>query len=81
MVVLHAAFHVLQFIQHSEHVNELSEGKQVRFRDKVLSALSVTEATDLPTETVNSCALEERKGRGGVRLLLFGQSKGISAYI
>lgn len=69
MVVLDAAFHVLQLIQHSEHVDELSEGKQVRLRDKVLSALSVTETTDLPAETVNSCALEEIKRRGRVRLL------------
>lgn len=76
VVVLDAAFHVLQLIQHSEHVDELSEGKQVRLRDKVLPALSVTETTDFPTETVNSCALGERKRRGRVRLIwLAGQGE------
>lgn len=64
MVVLDAAFHVLQLIQHSEHVDELPEGQQVRLGDKVFSALGVTQTTDFPTETVDCCSLEERDGFG-----------------
>lgn len=59
MVVLNAALHVLQLVQYSEHVNELSEGQQVRLRDKVLPALGVAQAADLPTETVDRRALDE----------------------
>lgn len=58
VVVLHAALHVLQFVQHSEHVDELSQGHQVSLGHKVLPALGVAQATDLPTEAVYRCALE-----------------------
>ena len=67
MVVLDAALHVLQLIQHGEHVDELPEGQQVRFRDKVFPALRVAETADFSTETVDGCTLEGRKRSERVR--------------
>lgn len=60
MVVLHAAFHVLQLIQHGEHVDELAEGQQVRLGHKVFPALCVTQAADFPAKAVDGRALKDR---------------------
>lgn len=57
MIVLNAALHVLQFVQHSKHVDELSQGEQVRLGYKVLPALGVTQAPHLTTETIDRSAL------------------------
>lgn len=59
VVILHAAFHILQLIQHSEHVDELAEGEQVCLRHKVFSALCVTQPTDLSAKAVDGCALKD----------------------
>lgn len=64
MVVLDAAFHVLQLIQHGEHVDELPEGQQVRLGDEVFPALGVTQTTDFPAEAIDCSTLGERKTRG-----------------
>lgn len=65
VVILDAALHVLQFVQHGEHVDEFPESEQVRLRDEVLSAFCVAQTTDLSTEAVNGSALELRKKEGG----------------
>lgn len=59
MVVLDAAFHILQLVQHGEHVDKLAEGEQVRLGHKVLPALCVTQAADLPTKAVDGSALKD----------------------
>lgn len=64
VVVLDAAFHVLQLVQHRKHVDEFPEGQQVRLGDEVFSALGVTQTTDFSTETVDCCTLEERDDLG-----------------
>lgn len=61
VVVLDAALHVLELVQHGEHVDELPEGEQVGLGDKVFPALGVTQATDFSAETVDRCALEDRR--------------------
>lgn len=53
MIILDAALHVLQLVQHRKHVDELPEGQQVRLRDKVFPALCVTQTANFPTEAVN----------------------------
>lgn len=59
MVILHTAFHILQLIQHGEHVDELAEGEQVRLGHKVFPALCVTQAADLSAKAVNGRALRD----------------------
>lgn len=59
MVILYTAFHVLQLIQHGEHVDELAEGEQVRLGHKVFPALCVTQAADLSAKAVNGRALKD----------------------
>lgn len=62
VVILHAALHVLQLIQHSKHVDELAQGDQVGLRNKVLPSLRVAQAPHLPTETLDGIPL--RRGSG-----------------
>lgn len=50
MVVLNTALHVLQFVQHSKHVDEFAQCEQVGFWHKVLPPLSMTEALHLTAE-------------------------------
>ena len=57
VVVLHTALHVLQLVQHSEHVDELAQGDQVGFGHEVLPSLCVAEAPHLPTKTLNGVSL------------------------
>lgn len=52
MVILNAALHVLQFIQHGKHVDEFAQREQVGLRHKVLSPLSMTEALHLTAEAL-----------------------------
>lgn len=59
VVIFDAAFHVLQLIEHSKHVDELPQSQQICLRDKVLPALCVAQTTDFPTETVDRCPLQE----------------------
>lgn len=60
MVVFDAAFHVLQLVEHSKHVDELPQSQQIGLGDKVLPALRVTQAPDFSAEAVDGCALQER---------------------
>lgn len=60
MVVLDAALHVLQLVQHGKHVDELSQGEQVSLGYKVLPALGVTQATHLTTETIDRSTLGKK---------------------
>lgn len=60
MVILNTAFHVLEFIQNSEHVDELAQGKQVCLRHKVFPTLSVTQTLYLTAKTLNCLTLEHR---------------------
>lgn len=59
VIIFDAAFHVLQLIEHSKHVDELPQSQQICLRDKVLPALRVTQTTDFPTETIDCCPLQE----------------------
>ncbi len=58
VVVLHGALHVLELVQDSEHVDELAEGEQVRFGDKVLAFLLVGEAFHFAAEAFHSFPLK-----------------------
>lgn len=58
MVVLNAALHVLQFIQHGKHVDELAQREQVRLRHKVLPPLSVTQAFHLTAKALYGFPLQ-----------------------
>jgi hypothetical protein len=58
VVILHGAFHVLELVQDSEHVDELAEGEQVRLRDKVLAFLLVREAFHFAAEAFHSFPLQ-----------------------
>lgn len=68
VVVLHAALHVLQFIQHSKHVNELAQCDQVGFRHEVLPSLRMAQAPHLPTESLNGISLS--RGVEGVKAVI-----------
>ena len=61
MVILDAALHVLEFIQHCEHVDELAQREQVGLRHKVLPPLSVAETLHLATEPLNGLPLYTRE--------------------
>lgn len=61
VVVLDAALHVLELVQHGEHVDELAQRQQVRLRDKVLPALGVAQSPHLAAETVDGRSLGERE--------------------
>lgn len=68
MVVLDAALHVLQLVQHSKHVDELAQGEQVGLRHKVLPPLSVAQALDLAAEAFYGFSLQRgAKGRDGMK--------------
>lgn len=60
VVVLDAALHVLEFVKHSKHVDELAQGEEVGFRDKVFPPLSVAQTLHLPAETLDSLTLQGR---------------------
>jgi hypothetical protein len=62
VVVLDTALHVLEFVEHSKHVDELAQGEEVGFRDKVFPPLSVAETLHLPTETLDGLTLQGRTG-------------------
>lgn len=65
MVVLDAALHVLQLVQHRKHVYELAQGEQVGLRHKVLPPLSMAQALDLAAEAFYGFSLQrEEKGKG-----------------
>lgn len=53
VVVLDAALHVLQLVQHGKHVDELSQGEQVRLGYEVLPALGVTQTAHLAAEAID----------------------------
>lgn len=61
MVVLDAALHVLQLVQHRKHVDELAQSKQVGFGHKVLPSLSVAQALDLAAEAFDGFSLQKRR--------------------
>jgi len=63
VVVLDAALHVLQLVQHGEHVDELAQCQQVRLRHKVLAPLGVTEAFHLAAESLDGLPLRTDGGR------------------
>lgn len=58
MVVLHAALHVLQFVEHGKHVDEFAQREQVGLWHKVLSPLSVTKALHLAAEALYGFPLQ-----------------------
>lgn len=58
MIIFDTAFHVLQLIQDSKHVNELAQREEIGFRDKVLPPLCVAQALHLAAEPLDSLALE-----------------------
>lgn len=63
MVVLDAALHILQLVQDGEHVDELAQGQEVGFGDKVLPAFRMTQPLHLTTEPLDGLALQEQGGR------------------
>lgn len=63
MVVLDAALHVLQLVQHRKHVDELAQSEQVGLRHKVLPPLSVAQALDLAAEAFYGFSLQKGKER------------------
>lgn len=75
VIIFDAAFHVLQLIQHSKHVDELPQSQQVCLGDKVFPALCVTQTTDLSAETVNCHALQERRHIRSINQANFMQKK------
>ena len=52
MIILDATLHVLQFIQHRKHVDELAQSEQVSLGHKVLPSLSVAQTLHFTTETL-----------------------------
>lgn len=69
VVVLHAALHVLQLVQHREHVDELAQGDEVGFRHEVLPPLRVAQAPHLPTEALDGVSLSREGGRKALSVL------------
>lgn len=67
MVIFHTALHVLKFVQHRKHVDELSQCEKVGLRHKVLPTLSVTEPTHFPTEAIYGSPLKEEREKGHQR--------------
>lgn len=63
MVVLDAALHVLQLVQHRKHVDELAQSEQVGLGHKVLPPLSVAQALDLAAEAFYGFSLQEGRNR------------------
>lgn len=61
MVVLDAALHVLQLVQHRKHVDELAQGEQVGLGHKVLPPLGVAQALDLAAEALYGFSLQRGK--------------------
>lgn len=52
VIVLDAALHVLEFVQHRKHVDEFAQREQVGLRHKVLPPLSVAQTLHLATEAL-----------------------------
>lgn len=75
VVVLDAALHVLQLVQHGKHVDELSQGEQVGLGYKVLPALGVTQATHLTTKTIDGSTLGKESNSVQLFLSSFAHSK------
>ena len=63
MVVLDAALHILQLVQDGEHVDELAQGQEVSFGDKVLPPFRVTQPLHLTTESLDGLTLREQGRR------------------
>lgn len=61
VVIFHAALHVLQLVQHGEHVDELAQGEQVSLGYEVLPALGVAQTPHLAAESIDSCPLSTRR--------------------
>jgi len=57
VIIFDTALHVLKFIQHRKHVDELPQREQIGFRHKVFPPLSVTKTPHFPTEAIYRCPL------------------------
>ncbi len=57
VVVLDAGFHVLEFIEFREHVDELAESQEVCLRYKVVFLLLVTQSSELFAEAIDGSFL------------------------
>lgn len=66
MVVLDAALHVLQLVQHCKHVDELAQGEQVGLGHKVLPPLGVAQALDLAAEAFYGFPLQREESKKGI---------------
>jgi len=64
VVVLDAALHVLQLVQHREHVDELAQREQVGLGHKVLPPLGVTQALHLAAEALDGFPLSRLRKSG-----------------
>lgn len=60
VIIFDAALHVLKFVQHRKHVDELPQREQIGFRHKVLPPLGVTKTPHFPTEAIYCCPLREK---------------------
>ena len=53
VVVLHARLHVLELVEHGEHVDELAEREQVGFAHELALLLRMTQSPHLRAKRVN----------------------------
>ena len=60
VIILDTGLHVLEFIQHSKHVDELPQGEQVSLWHKVLPLLLVTQPLHLGAEHINGLTLHRQ---------------------
>ena len=64
VVVFDARLHVLQLIEHGEHVDELAEREQVGLGDEILAFLLMAEPLHLGREAVDSLPLRGARASG-----------------
>lgn len=63
VIVLNAALHVLQFVQHCKHVNEFAQSEQVGLGHKVLPSLGMTQTLHFTTETLYGFPLQRQRNQ------------------
>lgn len=61
VVVLHTTLHVLQLVQHCEHIDEFAQSEQVGLRHKVFPPFSVAQTLHFATEALDRLPLEKQE--------------------
>lgn len=60
IIILDRTLHILELVQHGEHVDELAQGQQICLGDEIATFLRVAQAADLTAETLYGFPLKTK---------------------